>query len=42
MFQFKVRLNFSPRKMKQKAGPNIQLSNLTTQLLIPLTKRMIL
>ena len=41
-FQYKVDLNFSPRKKKQRTGPDIQLIILSDQVQILLTKRMAL
>ena len=41
-FQFKVHLNFSLSKKKQRTGSDIQLSNLTRQEQIPLIKKMLL
>ena len=37
-FQYKVDLNFSPRKKKQRTGPDIQLIILSDQVQILLTK----
>ena len=41
-FQYKVDLNFSPRKKKQRTGPDIQLIILSDQVQILLTKWMVL
>ena len=41
-FQFKVKINFSPRRRKVRIGPDIQASQLLSEIALVLTKRMVL
>ena len=41
-FSFVVRLNFSPRRRRQRTGPDLQFENIPSENPICLTKRMIL